>query len=33
MAHQMDLDIVAEGIESMLIYEFLLRSGCHYAQV
>ncbi len=32
MAHQMDLDIVAEGIESMLIYEFLLRSGCHYAQ-
>ncbi len=32
MAHQMDLDIVAEGIESLLAYEFLLRSGCHYAQ-
>lgn len=32
MAHQLELDIVAEGIESPLAYDFLLRAGCNYAQ-
>lgn len=32
MAHQLGLDIVAEGIENADIYEFLLHTGCTHAQ-
>ena len=32
MAHQLGLKIVAEGIESAEVYEFLLKAGCSEAQ-
>lgn len=32
MAHQLGLDIVAEGIETAATYEFLLHTGCTHAQ-
>ena len=32
MAHQLGLEIVAEGIENADIYEFLLHTGCTHAQ-
>ena len=32
MAHQLGLKIIAEGIESAEVYEFLLKAGCSEAQ-
>lgn len=32
MAHQLGIDIVAEGIETSSVYEFLLHAGCTDAQ-
>ncbi len=32
MAHQLGLEIVAEGIESSTVYDFLLNAGCTEAQ-
>lgn len=32
MAHQLGIDVVAEGIESADVYEFLLNAGCDEAQ-
>lgn len=32
MAHQLGIEVVAEGIESADVYEFLLNAGCNEAQ-
>ena len=32
LAHQLDLDVVAEGVESRETWDLLCRIGCDYAQ-
>jgi EAL domain-containing protein (putative c-di-GMP-specific phosphodiesterase class I) len=32
MGRNLEIDVIAEGVESVSQLEFLRRSGCHYAQ-